>query len=64
MRNFGVKDGLRDRVNGETWKGCEKVELLVILKFLRGSSLITVKASLNNGEVCNQGLVKEVRWPC
>ena len=42
---LGMNDDLWDRVLGvssETWKGCERVELLVVLTRLRGTGIISL----------------------
>ena len=42
---LGMNDDLWDRVRGlgsETWKGCEWVELLVVLIRLRGTGIISL----------------------
>ena len=62
LHALGMNDDLRDRVRGlgsETWKGRERVELLVVLTRLRGSGIISpdlpiaisVKVSAKDGKL-------------
>ena len=42
---LGMNDDLWDKVRGlgsGTWKGCERVELLVVLTRLRGTGIISL----------------------